>query len=204
CRGGRVGAAPDAWQPRRRRRVGCWRGRTIWSQVRPGCRDGSHQSPGRFVTRVLLDRSRMRRMNERVDGPRRSTAQRRRLIATWWIPAVLCIGASRAVAQPIARPVSIAPGAPVRGLTDAIEVSVGQGTLCAVRRTGALVCWGSANGGVLGESRRPDEYADTPVAIDGIADAVHVSVGGSSACAILRSGAVLCWGANTHGELGNG
>ena len=35
-------------------------------------------------------------------------------------------------------------------------------------------------------------------------DTVHVSVGVTHACAILRDFSVLCWGANTHGELGDG
>ncbi len=41
----------------------------------------------------------------------------------------------------------------VVGLSDAIAVSVGHLHSCAVRQTGAVVCWGAGGGGQLGDGR---------------------------------------------------
>ena len=52
----------------------------------------------------------------------------------------------------------------------------------------------------------PRRHVDsTPVAIEGVADAVDVAVGGDEfACARLRDGRVSCWGRNDRGSLGDG
>jgi alpha-tubulin suppressor-like RCC1 family protein len=44
-----------------------------------------------------------------------------------------------------------------------------------------------------------------PIPVQGVPGrAQHVAVGLHHACAIVGSGAVVCWGANDVGQLGNG
>jgi alpha-tubulin suppressor-like RCC1 family protein len=42
------------------------------------------------------------------------------------------------------------------------------------------------------------------VVVTGISNATTVSVGNGFACALLATGAIQCWGANSYGQLGNG
>ncbi len=90
----------------------------------------------------------------------------------------------------------------------ALAVDMGQDGGCAIDATGAVSCWGTNNNGVLGSGQNQTalEYSEIPVAtsgIDGInATAVQLSRGYSSACAVLDTGAVQCWGFNDYGMLG--
>ena len=72
-------------------------------------------------------------------------------------------------------------------------------------------CWGDNVWGQLGNGTTggPDGVSpfagyDTPQAVTGITDAVSIAGDvGSSTCAVLSTGGVDCWGANS-GQLGNG
>lgn len=93
--------------------------------------------------------------------------------------------------------------APVIGLTDAVQISVGTGNhACARRATGEVVCWGGASYGALGDGTsglgRP-----TPAPEVGLTDAIDLSVGLFGACAIRAGGQVVCWGnADGNGSTG--
>jgi hypothetical protein len=96
------------------------------------------------------------------------------------------------------------PGAtfPVVGLSDAVAVSASSSNglgACAVRETGAVVCWGSGNSGQLGNGSAVT--SNVPVAVQGLQDAVAVSVARDHACALRETGAIMCWGKN--GLLGS-
>ncbi len=73
----------------------------------------------------------------------------------------------------------------VQGMADAVEISLWGDTACAVKKTGAVFCWGA---GSCGNSRRPME----PRLVAGIDDARSVSVGSSGPCAIRRTGGLVC------------
>lgn len=92
---------------------------------------------------------------------------------------------------------------PVRLAIDAVSVDVGRGDPlglgeeCAALVDGSVVCWPrSFLDGPIGEP--------IPMPVEGIADAVEVTVGHGFACARLASGAVACWGRNFAGQLGDG
>jgi hypothetical protein len=86
------------------------------------------------------------------------------------------------------------------GLTDAVGIATG-GPLCAVRRTGAVVCLGLASNGELGDGSAGDgTFRSVFAPVAGIGDAVAVSTGVSFGCALRRTGSVLCWG--TAAQLG--
>ena len=83
-------------------------------------------------------------------------------------------------------------------------IAAGEGCACALLPNGTVECWGY--GGYGGELGRNGTMSDavTPVAVTGLTDVTAISVGGSSACALLTNGTVDCWGDNEFGQLGNG
>jgi prepilin-type N-terminal cleavage/methylation domain-containing protein len=99
----------------------------------------------------------------------------------------------------------------VSGLTAGVaQISTAQEWqhACAVTTAGAVRCWGSNSHGQLGDGTR--NQASTPVAVlngSGTAPLTGIAkvyVGGRRSCALTTSGAVLCWGENTVGALGDG
>jgi len=93
----------------------------------------------------------------------------------------------------------------VAALSDAVEISasLGAGYACARRATGGVVCWGDNYNGTLGNAGAGGS-SSRPVAVDNLAEVVQIATGGSHACALVRSGAVYCWGSNELGQLGDG
>ena len=96
----------------------------------------------------------------------------------------------------------------VSGISDAVETSVGDGTVCVLHRDGGVSCWGENSVGQVGEDTTVPR--SEPVRLGGIADAVDVSVSSGSpdvaphACAVHQDGSVSCWGGNELGQLGDG
>ncbi len=93
-----------------------------------------------------------------------------------------------------------------------IGLSVGGESACVVMDNGTVRCWGSDALGQLGDGR-PGGFS--PAATQVIASpgattnnplqsVASVSVGGSSACAVLSDHTVRCWGSNEAGALGTG
>jgi alpha-tubulin suppressor-like RCC1 family protein len=89
----------------------------------------------------------------------------------------------------------------VRNLTDATDLSSGDGFSCAVAG-GSVQCWGAGGLGQLGDGALADRSLAQPAL--GIADAVQVAAGTGHACARRSSGQVSCWGQNGSGQLGDG
>jgi alpha-tubulin suppressor-like RCC1 family protein len=91
----------------------------------------------------------------------------------------------------------------VTGLSDALAVSAGTAHTCALKASGSVACWGNNGDGRLGNNTTSTAVV-SPVTVNGLSDAVAVSVGNAHTCAIKASGAVVCWGDNRDGQLGNG
>ncbi|MXZ99566.1 MAG: hypothetical protein F4017_11655 [Acidimicrobiaceae bacterium] len=97
-------------------------------------------------------------------------------------------------------------------LTEVVEVSVGNETLCALHRDGGISCLGVNDVGQVGDGTTTRR--SKPVRLDGVSDAVAVSVGvgrlldsdpvGPHACLLHADGSASCWGANEVGQLGDG
>jgi len=78
-------------------------------------------------------------------------------------------------------------------------------TMCAIRETASIYCWGSNSSGQLG--RGTGNAATLTVATvlsPASKPARSISVNSSTACAVLLNRTVACWGANTDGRVGNG
>jgi alpha-tubulin suppressor-like RCC1 family protein len=84
------------------------------------------------------------------------------------------------------------------GLT---TLAVGAYHTCALRPTGAVVCWGLNTDGQTG-STAVTTRSEPPKPAMGITNAVAVAAGGYHTCALIGDGTVQCWGNNKEGEIG--
>ena len=85
-----------------------------------------------------------------------------------------------------------------------LHYDAGQKHTCVVRNDGSIMCWGTGTNGQLGNG-----YVSTqslPQNIDSPLWATYtkVSAGNSHTCAMLDDNGVMCWGNNSHGQLGDG
>jgi alpha-tubulin suppressor-like RCC1 family protein len=87
-------------------------------------------------------------------------------------------------------------------LDDGVAVATGLAQACAVRKSGAVLCWGVNDKGQLGRAATPTPLRPGP--IPKLDDAVAVSLGAEHGCALRRTGEVLCWGSDAEGQLGDG
>jgi hypothetical protein len=77
-----------------------------------------------------------------------------------------------------------------------VSVAVESTHACAVRSTGAVLCWGQDINHQLGTipSTNSGKSAMTPMPVNGIDNAVAVAVEMWHTCALLADGTVRCWG----------
>jgi hypothetical protein len=78
---------------------------------------------------------------------------------------------------------------PVRGITNAIQVSAGSFNTCAVLSNHRVACWG-------------DEQP-VPVEVNGVTNAAAISTGDTQTCVLLLDGEVEC-GMVVSGRLNPG
>jgi alpha-tubulin suppressor-like RCC1 family protein len=88
-------------------------------------------------------------------------------------------------------------------ITNAVQITAGDGDACALLTTGHVDCWGANNVGQLGQKTLQVENY-TPLEIPEFGGVVELAAGREHTCARLQGGKVDCWGRNTEGELGNG
>jgi alpha-tubulin suppressor-like RCC1 family protein len=99
----------------------------------------------------------------------------------------------------------------VAGLEGIDAVAAGPVTSFALRKDGTVAAWGANGEGQLGlGSNSGPETCGThpcmklPVAVPGLSQVRALAVGGSHVLALLEDGTVEAWGANNHGQLGDG
>jgi alpha-tubulin suppressor-like RCC1 family protein len=81
---------------------------------------------------------------------------------------------------------------------------VGENHSCALLHDGSLRCWGANESGQLGDGTTIDRHRPVAiVAIGAVGPLREVALGGEHSCA-RTDAAVLCWGRNRHGQLGDG
>ena len=91
----------------------------------------------------------------------------------------------------------------VPGVSNAVAIAAGASHTCAILGDGTVRCWGKCNGneGCLGDGTLT--FTGTTDVV-GLTNVKALSAGLNNTCALTTAGAVLCWGRNALGELGNG
>jgi alpha-tubulin suppressor-like RCC1 family protein len=98
---------------------------------------------------------------------------------------------------------------PVKGLgsgSRVVQVTGGNSFALALKSDGTVFAWGNNESGELGDGSAPTDH-HTPVRVpdlDASNPVIGISAGGSHSLALRRDGAVLAWGNNSHGQLGDG
>jgi hypothetical protein len=84
-----------------------------------------------------------------------------------------------------------------------VEVALGGFHSCARTHDGSVFCWGMNHRGQAG--RPPlDATQPRPARVHGLAGVQQLGLGDAHSCALRTDGAVLCWGDNESGQLGDG
>lgn len=97
----------------------------------------------------------------------------------------------------------------VMGLSGVVELAAGPEHICARRSNGTVACWGDNTSGQLGNGMSGAGVRSlAPVDVAGLSNAVEVAAGVYHNCARRTEAgggsSVVCWGANSSGQLGNG
>lgn len=90
------------------------------------------------------------------------------------------------------------------GIGCAPRIAVFAGATCALPFDGGVACWGTASGGVMQSSKRPEDRRThvPPRLVSKTKDAVAVALDTNSACVLMKDGTVRCWGVNSSLVLG--
>jgi alpha-tubulin suppressor-like RCC1 family protein len=91
----------------------------------------------------------------------------------------------------------------VPDIGDAIQIAAGGEHACALRKAGTVACWGMNGAGQLGDGTWEDHQA-TAIEVKGLSSVIAISSASNHTCAVLHDRTVRCWGANEHGQLGDG
>jgi alpha-tubulin suppressor-like RCC1 family protein len=91
---------------------------------------------------------------------------------------------------------------PVKGLSDATQISAGSDHTLALHAGGTVTAWGYNFAGQLGNGTTSESAA--PIPVSGLTDVAAVAAGIEHNLALLANGTVMAWGDNSQGELGVG
>ncbi len=85
----------------------------------------------------------------------------------------------------------------------AASVVANLSSTCVLSSEGGVKCWGDNASGRLGDGT--SLLRTTPVSVVGLGSGVKmISSSHKHVCVVTNAGGVKCWGANGHGELGDG
>ncbi len=93
----------------------------------------------------------------------------------------------------------------VFGLSSDVQaIAAGSEHTCALLMSGGIKCWGDNGDGQVGDGS-PSLCKVVPFDVVGLTSGVQtIATGRDHTCAVLTSGGLKCWGANSFGQLGNG
>lgn len=154
--------------------VACWGGPNLLHDFN-GKR--SHPQPGPFAIDELAGSKRI------VHGPYGTCGLRRD-------------GGVRCWSQAQGKTSSVELGQP------ATQLAGSSSHYCALLKDGTVSCWGQGANGALGRAVQTPYQNNLPAPVPGVAGAVALAVGNTSACAVRKDGVLLCWGSHPFRESG--
>jgi alpha-tubulin suppressor-like RCC1 family protein len=83
------------------------------------------------------------------------------------------------------------------------QVAVGVTVTCGIKTDNTAWCWGSDASGQIGNGATAGTQ-NAPVAVVGGYQWQKLAAGGSTVCGITNANDLLCWGSDSHGQMGNG
>lgn len=115
-------------------------------------------------------------------------------------PAALAFGLAASVAPSAATAQDYTSGY--------VQLALGTSHSCALRHDGQVFCWGRNNHGQLGVGLTLDipvpVKVTSPAPGFGTNNIAAIAARDDTVCALNDRGRAFCWGANTHGQLGDG
>lgn len=93
------------------------------------------------------------------------------------------------------------------------QIAAGGEHVCAITSSGDTYCWGTNVSGELGVATTEScsgsaSYSvvcsTLPVHVTGVPKFIDIAAGSNHTCGLVSDGSVYCWGADDHGQLGNG
>jgi alpha-tubulin suppressor-like RCC1 family protein len=99
----------------------------------------------------------------------------------------------------------VATASKVPAPTQFTAIASGTATTCAIDVERNVWCWGSNKLGQasIGPATAMVVPASVPPTQTSVTDAIAIAVGDNHACATQASGAIVCWGGNSAGQLGD-
>ncbi len=88
-------------------------------------------------------------------------------------------------------------------LADTVELSAGGFSTCVRKTDNTVACWGLNTSGQLGNGTTSTQSL-SPTVVSNLTNAIAISASWEYTCARKADSAVVCWGANSFGQLGNG
>lgn len=83
-------------------------------------------------------------------------------------------------------------------------IAAGTYNGCAILENQSMVCWGDNEYGQLGDGTTTGSTVPIYVNVAANETPVEVTVGQVTACALMESGNIYCWGSGYYGKMGNG
>ncbi|WP_411024150.1 RCC1 domain-containing protein, partial [Salmonella sp. s58408] len=94
------------------------------------------------------------------------------------------------------------------GSTKVVAIAAGCDFTCAVKKDGAVVCWGRNTWGQLGTGDDEDRLDDGNKVLKSVnlggSSAIAIAAGEAHVCVLTKDKSVKCWGRNNRGQLGLG
>ncbi|MBI5310992.1 MAG: hypothetical protein HZB14_08235 [Actinobacteria bacterium] len=86
-----------------------------------------------------------------------------------------------------------------------IQAVAGTNHSCALLANGNVRCWGANDRGQLGANVTITPLSSVPINVPDLAnDITQIASGYDHSCGIRQNDNVVCWGANSYGQLGDG
>ncbi|HEU4838392.1 MAG TPA: LamG-like jellyroll fold domain-containing protein, partial [Micavibrio sp.] len=86
---------------------------------------------------------------------------------------------------------------------DFVKIDVGSGTVCGLRASGKISCWGAGSNGQIGNGTTTATNP-LPLEVSDPGPFIDLAVSGPTNCAIKETGSVWCWGTDGSNVLGDG